>query len=787
MSGLTEFYLTTLWLFKAEVVEKVIDELSQTFDGATFIYDDEYEWFLVTCPEELEADIRHHFAEITHEIEADAFELYTDEILDGTKLQPSFNNEFIYRGLEDKPDGPGRPYRVPSNLAYCLCVGTWDGLDRNPTRYKVKNFIAAEQLERLKAELGIDVHINLSERLVYIGADNEEAIYQAKKRLDTLLTIWLVAAEGRRVKHVVYTEHYTDPDRARPEDDHDCEFTADIRYLFNIDMNLPRSTLLDRLRVDNLDELYKKIHQEASSIRICPWDSFRNAHFPLLGPRIDTRPRTKSKLTPRPDHTLLIVRSSDSESKTETAPSTVQGPSQGTMPSGWDLTAQLSNLGLENDEAWVQMKPSVTSPQGKEGTQTTAVKAALVSSKTRKKVGARKTQTAQGETEVEEPYKQVVTPSFTDEIENAMKWLLTYGPLRCGLFSVRAELGRVVLEMVAKTGVAFNNTNTPSNGWKKSELIERLNREYDKGQNIHFTKILSTHGCDIQEMINARVSGTRLWKDFPSRQWTTYSFHCSGTDDGSDRFIIDVVDDPYRKNSVEVTYLIRPDENALDEAAQRLVYVHGIWRNWDLRIVTRHVDVKTMEQKYGALARELTSSVSVYSDKQDAMEIKFAPNVVNITGVRILIKWLYHSLDGKSALEITEVVELDIIGEEEPPYHWNNAPRMVARDRSKSLEDTHAAIGQPTRWYEAAVVSLELDKIFVEQNARLRLGGVAPWRADDLVGQGLVQSLYRPALETLRKMDRVGGAEDNGLRSERYSKAVRHNDGARGPVGIGRR
>jgi hypothetical protein len=205
----------------------------------------------------------------------------------------------------------------------------------------------------------------------------------------------------------------------------------------------------------------------------------------------------------------------------------------------------------------------------------------------------------------------LATENFVKGVETAMTRLLSVGPYRRGRVAVRVEFGRIILEWVHETGVAFNNVNTPSNGWKEADLLRNLKECYGKNSNIHFTNILSTYAYDIEDMINAKANGTRLWEQQPSRVWTTYSFHCALRSEKNDMspFIVDVEDGGTPGNAF--SYSIRPQNDVPGADKPMPIYVHAICRHWDLRIVTSHVKTDEMERTFGSFANDLMQSLSV--------------------------------------------------------------------------------------------------------------------------------------------------------------------------------
>lgn len=204
----------------------------------------------------------------------------------------------------------------------------------------------------------------------------------------------------------------------------------------------------------------------------------------------------------------------------------------------------------------------------------------------------------------------LATEDFVREIEASVLRQLYAGPYRRGRVEVRAELGRAILEEVDASGVSFNNVTTPSNGWRKLDLIKRLNTHHRENQNIHFTKILSIYACDIEDMINTRTAGTRLWEQAPACSWTIYSFHCSlRSAEQLGRFIVDIEDDG--TSSGVFSYSIRLHNDTPSQDKPLPIFVHAIRRHWDVRIVTSHVTTDGVELAYGSFARALLLSLGV--------------------------------------------------------------------------------------------------------------------------------------------------------------------------------
>jgi hypothetical protein len=215
-----------------------------------------------------------------------------------------------------------------------------------------------------------------------------------------------------------------------------------------------------------------------------------------------------------------------------------------------------------------------------------------------------------------------VTEDFVNEIHEAIATLLSSDSYRRGKVEVRAEFGRIILERVNKTGLAFNNESEESNGWEKAVLLERLKAEFKGDQDIHFTKILTAYAPNIEDMINTEAEGARIWEHKPSCASTTYSFHFgSRSEKDLCPFIVDIKDDG--TPSAELSYSIRLRHNVPAWDKPMPIYVHAICRHWDLRIVTCHTKTDEVEATYGPFARDLMQSLSVLYVKNQSCGVEY--------------------------------------------------------------------------------------------------------------------------------------------------------------------
>ena len=153
----------------------------------------------------------------------------------------------------------------------------------------------------------------------------------------------------------------------------------------------------------------------------------------------------------------------------------------------------------------------------------------------------------------------------------------------------------------------------------------------------------------------------------------------------------------------------------------------------------------------------------------------------HIKTIRVLTKWRHLSRDNRSALDITEVEQLGI------KYNPKTLPRMPksageARTWDANIRKLRLENGEVQYWYEASVSSLGLEKL-LEENMSLRTGEKAGWSDNELRQDGILESLCCPALQMLKHMDQVGGAENNKQEDRPGLTVKRENDRSRGVPG----
>lgn len=372
---------------------------------------------------------------------------------------------------------------------------------------------------------------------------------------------------------------------------------------------------------------------------------------------------------------------------------------------------------------------------------------------------------------------------FAGDIEASIQRLLFSSPFRAGFLQVRAEFGRAILGEMDQTGLAFNPAKVPSNGWEKMDLLAKLNAvtllvPAQQRDRIHFTKMLSTSGADVEDLINMKSAGKPLWTVKPATSWTVYSFRCVSDMGGTPcQFLVEIEDHgPGSGSPRHMSTMIKPVHPAHDADGSTPLYVHAIRRSWDLRFMLIHINHKDMEAEFGTFASQLSHGLEI--SWNDGPDLKFSvpTGVVNVKNVRILTKWRHLSPDFKSALEITEVKQLVV---KQLSCHTSNPRGLLQKDfhaRSRDAQTSRIMElkGDPSRWYEAAVISATLEDVF-KANTIISVGEKANWEVENLKEMGAFPSLYQPALEMVKQMDHIGWNNDNGYGQRLWGTVAQKN------------
>ncbi|KAK4193382.1 hypothetical protein QBC35DRAFT_481420 [Podospora australis] len=375
------------------------------------------------------------------------------------------------------------------------------------------------------------------------------------------------------------------------------------------------------------------------------------------------------------------------------------------------------------------------------------------------------------------------SPTFAEELETVIETrLLRSCEYREGFVEVRAEFGRVLVGDGDQSGLSFNGPETAANGWSREDAQKKM-YELDIGtaekqrKAIHFNKILSTWGSDAEGLINMKDGKSRLWSPQPSASWTVYSFHCSlYRGERPYRFLV-TVRDHGESSPVQFSHTVVPFHPVFGADGVLPILVHGLRRNWDVRIMLQHVDQKEVDKAAKEFSETIFKTLQVCEN--NGPELTFGlPNLpITIDEVRILTKWRHHSPDMSSILEITEVEQLDVEVLYENPQATSGLiqKEICARSREAQECKKQEARGNFHRWYEAAVLSAALEKTF-ELNAHIKIGEKADWHSKTLKEEGVFLSLYSPAMKMLAQMDNHGRMDDNGLFKELGSTVLRTNN-----------
>jgi hypothetical protein len=343
----------------------------------------------------------------------------------------------------------------------------------------------------------------------------------------------------------------------------------------------------------------------------------------------------------------------------------------------------------------------------------------------------------------------LVSSGFVEELQKAAKDLLAQGPYIPGKVSFKAELGRIMLHGMDESALAFNSAGTKSNGWHKEALTRRLNEGRHR---TWFTKMVTQNSEDIEHVLAVKdhKTGHQLWNSTPSTR-TIYAFYCT-CNDGSE-FILEI-DQPAS------SYTLR---NQRDE--KPCIWVHGLLRNWDARVTLSQINVPSLEKKYGPFARSIMGNLQVQFPKAlDDPHICFGVHSnfdIKVTCVRTLVQFRHQSVDRRSFLDVTEVLEnmmyaCPVVDDIPDWQYWQL--HKAEPYKAAALEAWESS-GRPGCWYEVSIGSASMEQT-LQANEDLRIGEKAGWDPDRAVATALPE-LYHPSLRLLQAMDSVGLGNDN--------------------------
>jgi len=129
-----------------------------------------------------------------------------------------------------------------------------------------------------------------------------------------------------------------------------------------------------------------------------------------------------------------------------------------------------------------------------------------------------------------------------------------------------------------------------------------------------------------------------------------------------------------------------------------------------------------------------------------------------VVGVRVRHIARYTTRNGQSILDLTGVRAMDVSFPDGGGD--DNNSRLEASPATEAIEK-----GIFSCWYEASVSSAKAEAIFAE-NETLAIGDESRWDVGTLTVAGVLEAVYKPALEMIRQMDGVGAKVDNGQGSK---------------------
>ncbi|KAK0617951.1 hypothetical protein B0T17DRAFT_317560 [Bombardia bombarda] len=297
-----QFVATSLWSFSPLAIERIVKGLrtANRKHRAEVVYEPVNNWFKIMCHKDDQQVILRQFNRIVRKIEDDAFMNCPETMLhrNGT-LKTSFETEWL--NTEGCPwlasslsPASLRNLCFPTDLSDFLAAGIWDALEHDSSGLTLPLLMDNEyELDKILNDTAVRISMDLEGRAVYIGAQNESCIDEAKQKLAVLLAFKKI--KRPRTEHLLYAEGYVDKSRHQ-------EYTVDTRYMANIDLRLVTSTLLDPESTPNLAKAYQKMYVEGVSVRLCKFDSSRGYHISFLGPKVLSRHKKRTILGNRPVH-----------------------------------------------------------------------------------------------------------------------------------------------------------------------------------------------------------------------------------------------------------------------------------------------------------------------------------------------------------------------------------------------------------------------------------------------------------------------------------------------------
>lgn len=552
-------------------------------------------------------------------------------------------------------------------------------------------------------------------------------------------------------------------------------WTVDVRDTKQINPVLAPSSLLDPL--DHLlPEKYRSIYHDAYCLRLCYKDPFKDVTWSTFGPRAQDvfggkAPQRNARIfesvevTPKERCGGMQANNPDTTIKQwiEELPK----PSSGTLLSNLEHSLRKTNIDSlgENDPVPLRRAPAIL--RGKIEAEAEV--------KVEAEVEVTLAHAAPEFSLLDEPIVQdsasalpralkphrrsIIVPhpdsipkgrdprpqlpaargsEFDQCIKRFLQLLLRPMKSKYGVVRLRAEIGRFFMHNVEKSGVARNTEKQPANGWKPDHLVACLK---DSKDNTSFTKILSYWGNDVDYLANMKEDKQKIWN--PTGQCRTFfdfHFHAQPFMGAPAHFVLEV-------NGGDFSWNLREARSPYDP-----IVVHCLSQHWDFRMVATHDYTLDQNMHFGAFARALVDSLVV---RPPVLEFQYdfdGPPPVTIDEVRIRQVKRLQTLNKKTFLDITRVFSTEV--KDFPGTKYRAVRSIPADDRRR---------GVFKGWYEASISSARMEEL-LQQNETLVPGDEVEWTLEQLEQEGILEDIYQPACQIVKRMDGVGVKCDNGIR-----------------------
>ena len=484
------------------------------------------------------------------------------------------------------------------------------------------------KIREFMAENGVTISHDLAGRKVYIGSHFEERLQTTVAKLEVLLYLKKTGIYSERLTgHILYEEGYKDPQVP--------DFYVETRYVANVDRNLLTNTLLDLSAA--LVWPYSRLFLQGATARLCPYDKALGYHTSLIGMRADPvraslagpsrisyRPNMSNKemQVPFPRRGNLVtaaqvaswetlsihpgtiastgaaspgaqavddVPSSFSQTQAKKSPLPVP---KATSPTG-SAISEVDLIDFGSDEEPVAGAGAGAGAALRSGPSTSTVLPNVVHRTMRQQTGRSNRPNWPALIKAAMPAGPT---HFAEDMNAAYRQVASDVEYFRGRVELRWDFGRIILGGMDATGLAFNLPGTRSNGWRKRDLLTRLQVQFKSEEHVHFTKLMTTNGRDMMTAMDAVDDEKKpLWSESILDYEVIYSLFCSRD---TDRFIVDFRLDPHEGGNYR--YAIR---KSTDE--KRVVWMHALKRDWDARLTMSHTDTAQMEEEYGVIAKML--------------------------------------------------------------------------------------------------------------------------------------------------------------------------------------